>query len=124
MNLNAYYTLVKTQTQNSFIGSMVAAMLGFVLILLGLVISFQRGDENLVGSIIAVGSGIIIEFIAGVFFVLYNRTVRQLKGYHDSLIGVQNILLSFRVVEGMKDEVQKQQVAKDTVKYLLERQAI
>jgi hypothetical protein len=50
-------------------------------------------------SFVATASGVVVEFISGVFFYLYNRTVRQLKDYHDSLLDVQNILLSFRIVE-------------------------
>jgi Cyanobacterial TRADD-N associated 2-Transmembrane domain len=44
------------------------------------------------GSYISTGAGVVTEFIAAVFFYLYNRTVRQMKEYHDSLLSVQNIL--------------------------------
>lgn len=61
------------------------------------------------------------EFISGVFFYLYNRTVLQLKAYHDSLLDVQNVLLSFRCVEGagINDEAQRIEIIKQMLAYLL-----
>jgi uncharacterized membrane protein YedE/YeeE len=97
-NLSDYYTQVRVHTNNSFWASIVAGGLGFVLIAVGLGWGFASSDTSSL-SYVATASGVIVEFISGVFFYLYNRTVRQLKGYHDSLLDVQNILLSFRIVE-------------------------
>jgi hypothetical protein len=97
-NLSDYYTQVRVHTNNSFWASIVAGALGFGLIAGGLGLGFARHDSHAV-SFVATASGVVVEFISGVFFYLYNRTVRQLKDYHDSLLDVQNILLSFRIVE-------------------------
>jgi hypothetical protein len=69
---------------------------------------------------LATASGVIVEFISGVFFVLYNRTVRQLKEYHDSLLNVQNILLAFKVVEDSGDE-NRPDLLKHILGYLLQQ---
>lgn len=71
-----------------------------------MILGFQFKEFEKIGYI-ATGSGIFVEFISGVLFFLYNRTVRQLKEYHDSLINVQNILLSFKLIESIKDEKSK-----------------
>jgi uncharacterized membrane protein len=105
-NLSAYYTLVKTHTQQSFKVSLMAGIVGFILIGVGLVIGFQYENFKSIG-IISTGAGIFVEFISGVLFYLYNKTVRQLKDYHDSLINVQNILLSFKLIESTRDEKSK-----------------
>lgn len=105
-NLSAYYSLVKTHTQQSFKVSLMTGVLGFILISVGLVLGFQFKEYERIGYI-ASGSGIFVEFISGVLFYLYNKTVRQLKEYHDSLINVQNILLSFKLIESIKDEKSK-----------------
>jgi hypothetical protein len=70
-----------------------------VLIAVGIAFGLAQGDSANTAAFIASVSGVIVEFISGVFFVLYNRTVRQLKEYHDSLLNVQNILLALKVVE-------------------------
>jgi hypothetical protein len=103
-NLEAYYKLVKVHTNNSFLSSIAAGTVGFILIGIGLVIGFSAIHEAKYIAYISAGAGILTEFIASIFFYLYNRTVRQLKDYHDSLIDVQNILLSFKIVGDTKDE--------------------
>jgi hypothetical protein len=70
-------------------------------------------------SYVSAGAGIITEFIAGVFFYLYNRTVIQLKEYHDSLIHVQNILLSFKIVGDTKDDTQRNAMMELMMKCLI-----
>ncbi|WP_439185874.1 TRADD-N-associated membrane domain-containing protein [Carboxylicivirga taeanensis] len=105
-NLSAYYTLVKTHTQQSFKVSLLSGVFGLLLISIGLVIGFQFEEFKNIGYI-STGAGILIEFISGVLFYLYNKTVRQLKDYHDSLINVQNILLSFKLIESIKEEKSK-----------------
>ncbi len=106
-NLEAYYGLVKIHTNNSFQVSIAAGCIGFVLIITGLILGFTNITNAPSISYLSAGAGIITEFIAGVFFYLYNRTVRQLKEYHDSLIRVQNILLSFKIVGDTKDDDRK-----------------
>jgi uncharacterized membrane protein YedE/YeeE len=100
-NLGDYYTQVRVHTNNSFWASIGAGGVGFALIAAGLVVGFSDASDPDSRSLayVATASGVIVEFISGVFFYLYNRTVRQLKEYHDSLLDVQNILLSFRIVE-------------------------
>ena len=120
-NLGDYYALVKVHTNNSFRASLVAGALGFALIALGLAVGFFTDrDESI--AYLATASGVLVEFISGVFFYLYNRTVRQLKEYHDSLLDVQNILLSFKIVED-SDVSQRGSLLEKILTYLLRRDA-
>jgi hypothetical protein len=54
-----------------------------------------------------------------VFFWLYSQTVRQLRGYHDSLLSVQNVLLSFKLVSETKDPKEKGEMVSRMCRYLL-----
>ena len=76
-NLAAYYALVKEHTDKSFRVSVAVGVIGFILIAAGLVAGFvdtSGGTQGL--TYISTGAGVVTEFIAGVFFILYNRTVR------------------------------------------------
>jgi hypothetical protein len=42
-----------------------------------------------------------------------------MKEYHDSLLSVQNILLSFKLVESIKVETQKNDAIAQIIKYLI-----
>jgi hypothetical protein len=118
-NLEAYYKLVKEHTNNSFLSAIAAGAVGFILIGTGLVIGFLAIGETKYIGYISAGSGILTEFIASIFFYLYNRTVRQLKDYHDSLIDVQNILLSFKIVGDTKDLSKQASLMELMLKYLM-----
>ena len=98
-NLKAYYNMVKDQTEKSFFVSLGSGIFGFGLITLGIYEGINNPNSSL--TVVSSAAGIITEFIAGVFFYLYNKTVLQLKDYHDSLIDVQNVLLAYKLVEAI-----------------------
>jgi len=118
-NLEAYYRLVKDHTNNSFLASITAGAIGFILIISGMVIGFTAVEKSQYIAYISSGSGILIEFIAGIFFYLYNKTVIQLKDYHDSLIEVQNVLLSFKIVGDTENSEKQTSLMELLLKYLI-----
>lgn len=118
-NLAAYYALVKVHTDKSFLVSIAVGIVGFVFIIAGLLVGFTDKQNAKALSYIATGSGVVTEFIAGVFFYLYNRTVRQMKEYHDSLLSVQNILLSFKIVGDTRDDSEKVKMISSMLTYLI-----
>ena len=117
-NLAEYYSLVKVHTNNSFRASLFVGVIGFSLIVVGVIASFGGVDKATPATIAAV-SGIMVEFISGVFFYLYNRTVRELKDYHDSLLSVQNVLLSFKLVNDTEDATAKKDMTMQMCQFLL-----
>jgi hypothetical protein len=118
-NLAAYYSLVKTHTSQSFKVSLAVSVVGFILIAIGLTIGFES-DKKMIGYISS-ASGVLVEFISGVLFYLYNKTVRQLKEYHDSLIGVQNVLLSFKLIESTSDDKAKADMITKMIEFLVQK---
>jgi hypothetical protein len=118
-NLAAYYGLVKVHTDKSFRVAIAVGIAGFALIAVGLAFGFTNDASDRAVSYIATASGIVVEFISGVFFYLYNRTVRQMKDYHDSLLAVQNILLSFKLVGDTKDDSEKAKMVAQMLAYLV-----
>lgn len=123
-NLAEYYNLVKMHTDNSFRVSIVMSVVGFIFILVGLAVGFFNASSIQTVSYISTGTGIVIEFIAGVFFYLYNKTVIRLKDYHDSLLAVQNILLSFKIVEDTRDEKEKAKMVSQMIVFLIGKQSL
>jgi hypothetical protein len=119
-NLSDYYSLVKIHTAQSFRLSLVVSVAGFFIIAAGLVAGFLNESMRNI-SYLSAGSGVIVEFIAGVMFYLYSKTVRQLKAYHDSLIDVQNILLSFKLIEGINDEKERSAMTQQLMELLAGR---
>ncbi|AQR69711.1 hypothetical protein BZG29_16280 [Janthinobacterium sp. LM6] len=117
-NLKEYYFLVKQHTNGSFRAAIGAGIIGFLLILLGLLAGYLKSDLGTV-TYIATGAGLITEFISGIFFFLYSKTVRQLKDYHDSLIDVQNVLLSLKLLESVDDPALRAPMITRMLEYLM-----
>jgi hypothetical protein len=118
-NLADYYLLVKVHTNSSFTAAMAAGIVGFALILGAVMIGLANLPNASVIAPIAAASGVITEFIAAVFFYLYNRTVIQLKEYHDSLLRVQNVLLAFKIVSDTNESSERLRMTGTMLEYLM-----
>jgi hypothetical protein len=121
-NLAEYYRMVKLHTDKSFQVSIIVGLIGFSMIIIGLVSGFIGAKDTKTISYISAGAGVVTEFIAGVFFYLYNKTVSQLKEYHDSLLAVQNILLSFKIVGDINTETEKVKMMDKMLEFLMSKQ--
>ena len=97
-NLQRNYELVRIHSNRSFVTSASVATAGFTLIAIGLIVGiFQSANETI--TIVSSSAGVITTFISSMFFWMYSKTVTQMKGYHDSLLNVQDVLLAFKVVQ-------------------------
>jgi hypothetical protein len=118
-NLADYYLLIKTQANNGFSASVLAGAFGFFLIIAGLAYGlFDKAGSHLV-TYVGAASGVVTEFIAAVFFYLFNRTVRQMKSYHENLLTIQNILLAFKIVDETQNDSERTAMMKEVFGYLL-----
>ncbi len=123
-NLAAYYSLMKVHTDNSFRVSLWSGVLGFLLVVAGLVMGLVKDQSNQTVAVIAAASGVVIEFISGVFFYLYNKTVIRLKEYHDSLLAVQNILLTFKIIGDTTNDVERSRMTSELIGYLIGKKVL
>ena len=118
-NLSDYYKMVRIHTDNSYQLSYWCGLFGFILIATGIFIGFIPSESARVARYISVASGVLTQILSGTSFYLYNRTVQQLKGYHDSLLDVQNILLSFKMLEDITSEQEKVKIITQLITFLV-----
>jgi len=121
-NQAALYVLVKWHTDKSFKVAMRVCVFGFFLVIVGLILTITNLSNPPTGSYITIACGVITEIIAGVFFYVYNRTTRQIRGFYDSLLTEQNILLSFKLMEDSKDENEKAKIVSQMLTNLVNKQ--
>lgn len=119
-NLDEYYNLVKKSNKNSFNVSLGMTIIGILFIMIGLAYSYFNPQVQQISYIIS-ASGVVIEIVSGLLFYLYNRSVIQLKEYHDSLINVQNVLLSFKLIDDLKSEEKKSEIMRQMIEYLVKK---
>lgn len=118
-NLSDYYKMVRIHTENSYQLSYWCGLFGFILIATGIFIGFVPSESARIARYIAVATGVITQVLSGTSFYLYNRTVQQLKGYHDSLLDVQNILLSFKMLEDINSEQERVKIITQLITFLV-----
>ena len=51
------------------------------------------GNQNLNAAYLAGIAGVLTEFISGVFFFLYSKTLSQINLFHDKLVDMQKTAL-------------------------------
>lgn len=98
--LNEYYNLNKSQAWYSFIASITAVTIGFGVILLA--IFHFKGDSGRVT--IGTVSGILLQFIGGAFFVMYNKSRDQLNLFYGKLVRLQDTMLAVQQCDLLSQE--------------------
>lgn len=118
-NLATYYQTVLDHTQKSFETSRIVAIAGFVLILFGMAAAMFFPERGTSVPVLSGAAGVATEFISAIFFYLYNRTVSQMKEYHQSLLMVQNILLALKLVGDTTDPDRKAKMLETLLQFLV-----
>lgn len=120
--LEEYITQTRLQAEQSFYLSKIVAIVGFGVLLLGITIGIYStfiGKGNLEAAYLSAIAGIIIEFISGVFFYLYNKTLQQLNLFHNKLISSQFVAMSFMANSLIIDETKRDESKIDLTKILM-----
>lgn len=108
--LEDYIVQTRIQAQQSFNLARHISLFGFILLIIGIGISvYSLYDKTgqIDSAYIAVVSGVLVEFISGVFFYLFNRTTQQINRFHDRLISSQNIAMAFLASSSVSDQTKK-----------------
>lgn len=114
-SVEQYVSQSRAQAEASFVLSRRAALAGFVLLLASIVIGLvaQRTDHPLDVAYLAGVGGAITQFIAGVFFWLYNRTLQQIHLFYQGIMTQQTEALAAigRASEAAKEAEKGRQLA-------------
>lgn len=101
--LDQYYYQTREQAQKGFVVTVCVAVFGAILIFIGIIAMFIGKVEP---SYLTCASGLISEFIAAIFFYLYNKTVSSMSKYHNKLVFSQNISIALKVADSLPVEDQ------------------
>lgn len=103
--LSRFYDLSLSQAQRSFRWALITGMVGLVFLIaaIGLMLANNRDI-----SLVALASGVIIEFICTINFYLYNKTLTQLTLFQGRLEITQRFLLANSLCESLGDELRDQ----------------
>ena len=98
--LDKYYLQTQAQSDKSFFLCLGASIVGLAIIAAGVVLMFLNKTNP---AYITTAAGALSEFIAAVFFYLYNKTIVSMGEYHQKLVITQNIALALKVAEQLPE---------------------
>jgi hypothetical protein len=100
--LDQYYFQTQEQANKSFLLSVYASVGGGLIIAVGILSLIFGKAANV--SYVTTASGLVSQFIAAVFFYLYNQTVLKMGEYHQKLVLTQNIGIALKITESLPEE--------------------
>lgn len=95
--LREYYVINKQQARNSFSAALFISILGFILFATGIIITYFFKTENAI-QYTTIG-GAVVEIIAGLFFWLYSKAIKQINIFHTSLQSTEKFLTAIQLVD-------------------------
>jgi len=115
VQLEAYYRIGLTQTQQSFRYSVTAMWIGFGVILAGIIVRVV--DLKKIGLLppdkdvttIVIIAGVVIEVVSALFLWIYRYSAKQLTYFYNRQMYNHSVLMCYRIAESMTsgDEVKK-----------------
>ena len=100
--LAKYHESGLQQARTSFNWAIALSLLGFPLLIFAFYYLLTNQSENPTSFISAMAS-VLVEFIAGTLFYLYNQTRKQLTYYHQQMNQIQRFLLANSVAESLEN---------------------
>jgi hypothetical protein len=96
--LDEYYALNRNQALYSFFASIVAVCVGFAAILIAA--RFATDTKQVIAGALA---GVLLNFIGGGFFVMYNKSLQQLNLFYGKLVQLQDTMLAVQQCDKLPD---------------------
>lgn len=113
--LDQYYLQTREQAQKGFFVTITVSICGAIIIGIGIIAMFV-GKGN--AAYVTTASGVITEFIAAVFFYLYNKTIQSMGAYHNKLVLSQNIAIALKISDSLNDDI-KDEAKKNIIEELI-----
>ncbi len=124
--IEKYVAQTRIQAQISFRLCKRVALWSFVLIAAGVALAIYSsiwGDKALDAAKLSALSGIITQFIAAVFFYLYNRTLQQFNLFGEKVATAERIAISLLANAAISDQAKRDASTAELIKALLAVQA-
>lgn len=115
-----YYVMNIGQARNSFRASLTAVIVGFVTIIVGVWWAYSNNMSNNSAYIVAI-AGVVLQFIGGGYFYLYNRSLIQLNFFFGRLALMQDTLLAIRLAESIPEGADRNAVLQRLIFTIAER---
>ncbi|MGC2329307.1 MAG: hypothetical protein WA604_21525 [Candidatus Sulfotelmatobacter sp.] len=101
--LEAYFDRNLELVRLVFFAAVLTMIAGFGLVGYGIILSLSR-PETIKPSLVAAGSGILTEFIAATFMVIYRSTMLQAASYMSVLERINTVGMAVQILDSIPEE--------------------
>jgi hypothetical protein len=117
--ISEYYAINKSQARRSFAFSVFSVVTGLITILTGIWLSFLGKAQV---AVISASGGVLLQFIGGASFYIYNRSLTQLNYFYETLIRTQDTMLSIQLCDEL-DEARQDGIREKLILEIVTRTA-
>lgn len=124
LNLNQlteYYSINKNQAKSSYYLSILFVSVGFAALIACILIALYSKDSKMTIAIISGVSGILLQFLGGANFFLYNKSLEQVNRFYDQLVKMQDTMLAVDIIQQVDERKNKLLMTEVLVNSLIER---
>lgn len=108
--LDEYFTINKVQAKNSYSFSVTMIVIGFGVIITG-VLLWHYGKLTLNVMVISTLAGVIAEFIGATSLLMYKESTKQIQLFFDKLTYLQHVMLAIELAEKLPDNSKTEQIS-------------
>lgn len=101
VKLESYLNRNLRQVEWIFVLTLFVMFAGFIIIGYG-VLHVYQSPENFKPSVVVTASGVLVEFIAATFLVIYRSTMEQARSYVSMLEKINAVGMSIQILDTMK----------------------
>jgi hypothetical protein len=119
--ITEYYTINKGQARKSFSFSVFAVITGLFTLIGGIWLFYFGKTPNLQLTALTGIGGLLLQFIGGASFYIYNKSLQQLNYFYDKLIRVQDTMLSIQLCNDISDPSHRDAIRERLILEILAR---
>jgi hypothetical protein len=119
--ITEYYTINKSQARKSFSFSVFAVVSGLATLIGGVWLFYFGKTPNVGLAALSGVGGLLLQFIGGASFYIYNKSLAQLNYFYDKLVRMQDTMLSIQLSNQLEDKSRQNVIRERLILEILTR---
>jgi hypothetical protein len=120
--ITEYYTINKSQARNSFSFAVFAVVMGLLTLIGGIWLFYFGKTQNIGLAALSGIGGLLLQFIGGASFYIYNKSLSQLNYFYDKLVRMQDTMLSIQLCSQLENAERRSAIQERLILEILTRQ--
>jgi hypothetical protein len=119
--ITEYYTINKSQARKSFAFSVFSVITGLGTLIGGIWLFYFGKAPNVQLAALSGIGGLLLQFIGGASFYIYNKSLDQLNYFYDKLVRMQDTMLSIQLCNALENKSRQDVIREQLILEILTR---